>query len=55
MFYFNFKNTNSFLGMNDTLDLICKIITQKKVTCTILILGMSMNGSVGNIHKNDTL
>jgi hypothetical protein len=41
--------------MNDTLDLIYKTITQKNATCTILILGMAMNGSVGNIHKNDTL
>jgi hypothetical protein len=37
--------------MNDTLDLIYKIITYKNATCTILMLGMAMNGSVGNIHK----
>jgi hypothetical protein len=42
-------------GMNDTLDLIYKIIIQKNNTCTILFLGIVMNGSVGNILENDTL
>ena len=33
--------------MNDPLDLIYKIIMQKKtVTCTILILGIAINDSV---------
>ena len=35
---------------------IHKIITKKNyATCTILILGIAMNGSVGDLYEKDTL
>jgi len=41
--------------MNDTLVSLPQNQNSKKTACTLLILGIAMNDSVGNIHKNDTL
>jgi len=55
-FHLYLYNTNCSSDMNDTLVSDPQNHDRKRrATCTILILGIAMNDSVGNVHENGTL